>query len=96
MNELLIAFLILFITAIMLSAVYFILKADKKIVEVNDKVSEFKNTDFVNLRKIIEVLHNINKVSFGKIKYYIEIGLTAITTTKLVLMIKKLNQKYKD
>ena len=96
MNELLTAFLILFITAIMIGAIYFILQADKKVAEINDKVSEFKNIDFVNLRKIVEFLHNINKVSFGKIKHYVEIGLTAITTTKFVLMIKKLNQKYKN
>ena len=96
MHELLTAFLILFITAIMIGVIYFIFKTDKKIAEINDQVSEFKNIDFMNLRKVVSILHNVNKVSFGKIKYYFEIVLTAITTTKFFLLIKKLNQKYKD
>ena len=97
MNELLIAILIILICALMFGAIYLILKANNKVIELNGKVEEFKNTDFSSVKKIVEILNKVNKyVNFGKVKYYFEVFLTTVTAANLVVLIKKLSDKNKQ
>ena len=94
MNELLIVFLILIISFLMFLSIIFILKADKKVLELNGQVTKFKETDFTKLKKIVTFFGTINKyVKLGKIKQYFEIAMTAISTFNLIIILKKLWNK---
>lgn len=96
MNELLIVFLLLLISAAMFSLILLILKADRKVLELNNQVTKVKNTDFSNLKKVVAFFNTINKnIKLGKIKYYIEVVLTAISAFNIVLLFKKIYNKYK-
>ena len=94
MNELLIVFFILLVSVLMFFSIMYILKADRKILELNNQVNEFKETDFGKLKKTVAFFNKFNKyVWLGKIKQYFEITMTAITTYSLVVVIKKLWNK---
>ena len=96
MNELLIVFLLLLISAFMFFSISLIMKADKKVLDLNAQVSKFKETDFQKLEKIVTLFNTINKnIKLGKIKQYFEITMTAITTFNLVIILKKLWNKEK-
>ena len=94
MNELLIVFFILLISVLMFFSIMAILKADKKVLELNENVSKFKETDFSNLKKTVNSLNSFNKyVKLGKIRRYFEIIMTSITSVNLIVVLKKLYTK---
>ena len=96
MNELLIAILILLIFTGMYFFISLILKADKKVLEINDKVSEIKNVDFQKLKKTVDILNKINKyINLGKIKRIFEIVMTAFSVINIYFFYKKLTDKFK-
>ena len=85
------SFLILLISVIMFYSIILILKADKKITEISNQVTKFKEADFSQLKKVVAVFREINKhLNFGKIRQYFEISMTAISTFNLILILKKL------
>ena len=94
MNELLIVFLILLISVFMFLSIMYILKADRKVLELNTQVTKFKETDFSRLKNIVSFFGTVNKyVRLGKIRQYFEITMTAFTTYNLVIILKKLWNK---
>lgn len=96
MNELLIAILILLIFTGMYFLISLILKADKKVLEINDKVSEIKNVDFQKLKKTVDILNKINKyINLGKIKRIFEIVMTAFSVINIYFFYKKLTDKFR-
>lgn len=94
MNELLIVFLILLISVFMFLSIIFILKADKKVLELNGEITKFKETDFSRLKKTIVYLNTFNKYfKLGKIRQYFEITMTTVSAYNLIIVAKKLWQK---
>ena len=94
MNELLTAILIILISSATFFLIVLILKADKKILELNDKVTEVKNTDFKKLKKTVFVVQTINKnIHLGKIKRIFEIVMTSISVFNFIVLIKKISKK---
>ena len=94
MNEILIVFLILLISYLMFGTIMLILKADKKLLEINQQVEKIKTTDLKNLRKIVSVLNKINKyVQFDKIKQAFEVAMTMMSAINLLIVLKKLRDK---
>ncbi len=94
MNEVLIAFLILFVSLSAFGLIILILNADKKLLELNEKVEKIKTTDFAQFKKVISVLNKINlHIRFDKVKYMIEVGLTTLSAVNLGLLIGKLIKK---
>lgn len=101
MNELLIVFLILLISFLMFAAIILILKADRKVLELNVQVTKFKETDFSQLKRIVKFFSVINdNIKLGKIKYYFEIAMTVISAINIIIVAKKImsffnkNKKY--
>ena len=96
MNELLIAILILLISFAMFETIILILKADKKVIELNDKVTEVKNIDFKKFEKVVSVVNKINNtIRLGTIKKIFEVVMTANTVFSTVIFIKKFSNKKK-
>ena len=78
----------------MFFSILFILNADKKVLEINDKVEKFKKTDFQTLQKTVSVFKKINKyVRLDKIKKYTEIAMTVFSVINLYLLLKKISNK---
>lgn len=96
MNELLTAFLILLISVSMFALIMLIIKANKKVIALNNNIESFKQIDLTKFQKAIRFLNKMNThVRFSKIKHYFEIGLTAISTINLIILFKKISNKYK-
>ena len=96
MNELLIVILLLLISAAMFGSIALILKADRKVLELNNQVAKVKNIDFNKLKKIVAFFNTINEhIKLGKIKYYIEITLTAVSAVNIVLLFRKIYNNFK-
>ena len=92
MSELLTVFLILLISLTMFGLIIIILKADKKILELNDKVLKVKEVDFGELKKIVAFLNTFNKkVRLGKIKYWFEVVMTSIYAVNIIFLCNEIN-----
>ncbi|MBQ7450001.1 hypothetical protein IJS77_01175 [bacterium] len=91
MSELLTVFLLILISVSTFGLIILILKADKKVLELNDEVTKVKTIDFTQLKKIVAIFNNINKnFKLDKIKYYIEVAMTVISTVNLIFLIKNI------
>ena len=96
MYELLIAILIILISFGMFYIITLILKADKKVLALNDKIIELKNIDLRNFKKVISIAKAINKnIHLGKIKRIFEIVMTSISVFNIVVLIKKISDRQK-
>ena len=96
MNELLIAFFIILISFAMFFTIIAILNADKKILELNEKISGVKNINFETFNKVINIIQTINeKIHFGKVKRIFEIIMTTISIYNIIFLIKKVREKLK-
>ena len=94
MNELLTAILILLIFGGMYFIISAIMKADKKVVAMNNRVDEVKNTDFKILKKTVNILNKVNKyIQFGKIRRIFEIVMTCFSVVNIYMFYKKLTDK---
>lgn len=97
MNELLIAFLLLLISALAVLIIIGILRLDAKVVEIDNKVSEFRKIDYAMLQKVVSVLRTINKnIRLGKLKDIYEIVRTSFIIANIYILFKKFSeQKHK-
>ena len=97
MNELIIAILIILISFGMFFAIIAILKADKKILELNDKVSDVKNVDFKKFEKVVSVVRKINNtIHLGKVRRIFEIIMTSFSVFNIIFIIKKFSDWRKE
>ena len=87
MSELLTVLLILLISLTMFGLIIAILKADRKVLELNDKVLKVREVDFGELKKIVAFLNTFNKkIRLGKIRYWFDIVTTSIYAVNIVFL----------
>lgn len=96
MNEILIVLLLLIIAGFMFGSIMLIIKADRKINEINNNVEKIKTINFEQLKKIVSTLKKINAyIRLDKLKQIFEISMTTLSAINLIYLIKKIQAKQK-